>query len=325
LGWAAEAQDHLDEAQTWFERELPIDRELGGDGASTMGKLAEILQYKGDLSGATRRTEQVLAIAKESGNMLLESNALNNLVELYIRQGELATARELTAQADAILAKTNEKRGIATAIGHWGDILMAENNIAGARQKYEESLRILTQTNEMQSYPYRQMSLAELEIEQGRTSEAEALLTQVINYFHSQRNSPDEGWAMGIYARAELESGNITSALQKAKLAKALCAHDQTLSSLGVRLFAARVDGLTGNRKAAEVELKSLLKVAERQGNVQLAFDARFALGEIAFKSQDPSGRKILNDLSRDAASKGFLLLSRKASNLAESTNLSQH
>jgi hypothetical protein len=160
------------------------------------------------------------------------------------------------------------------------------------------------------------MSLATIAIEQGLTGEAEALLTQVMNYFHSQKNSADEGWAMGIYARAELESGNIARAQQKAKEAKALCAHDQTLSSVGVRLFAARVEGLTGNRKEAETELKNLLKVAERQGNVELAFDARFALGEIALKSKDPEGRKILSGLSKDAASKGFLLVSKKADSL---------
>jgi eukaryotic-like serine/threonine-protein kinase len=325
LGWAAEAQDRLDEAQTWFEQALLIDRELGGNGAVTIGKLAEILQYKGDLSGATRRNEQVLAIAKESGNLNMESGTLNNLIDLYTTQGDLATAKELLSRANTVFAKTGEKRGTAIALGGWGRILMAENNLAGARQKYEESLRIVTLNDEKQFLPYSQMSLATLEIEQGLTSDAEALLTQVMNYFHSQRNSADEGWAMGIYARAELESGNIARAQQKAEEAKALCAHDQTLSSLGVRLFAARVEGLTGNRKAAETELKNFLKVAERQGNVELAFDARFALGEIALKSQDPSGRKILNDLSRDAASKGFLLLSRKASKLAESANLSQH
>jgi serine/threonine protein kinase/tetratricopeptide (TPR) repeat protein len=325
LGWAAEAQDRLDEAQTWFEQALLIDRELGGNGAGTIGKLAEILQYKGDLSGATRRNEQVLAIAKESGNLSMESGTLNNLIDLYTTQGDLATAKELLSRANAVFAKTGEKRGTAIALGGWGRILMAENNLAGARQKYEESLRILTLNDEKQLLPYCQMSLATLAIEQGHTSDAKALLTQVMNYFHSQRNSADEGWAMGIYARAELESGNIAGAQQMAEKAKALCVHDQTLSSVGVRLFAARAEGLTGNRKEAETELKNSLKVAERQGNVELAFDARFALGEIAVKLQDPSGRKILNDLSRDAASRGFLLLSRKASNLAESANVSQH
>jgi serine/threonine protein kinase/Tfp pilus assembly protein PilF len=314
LGWAAQAQDRLDEAQAWYEQALLIDRELGGDGAGATGKLAEIMQYKGDLSGATRRNEQVLAIAKESGNLSMESGTLNNLIDLYTTQGDLATAKELLSRANTVFAKTGEKRGTAIALGGWGKILMAENNLAGARQKYEESLRILTLNDEKQLLPYSQMSLATLEIEQGLTSDAQALLTQVMNYFHSQKNNADEGWAMGIYARAELESGNIARAQQKAEQAKALCAHDQTLSSLGVRLFAARVEGLTGNRKEAETELKNFLKVAERQGNVELAFDARFALGEIALKSQDPSGRKILNDLSRDAASKGFLLLSRKAS-----------
>jgi len=315
LGWGAEAQDRLDEAQVWYDQALVIDQELDDESliADVTSKLAEILQYKGDLSGATRKNEQVLAIAKESGNLNLETNALNNLVELYSTRGDLVTAKQLMAQADTILDKTGAKRGTAQALAHWGGILASENNLVGAQQKYEESLNILALNDEKGFLPYVQMSLAETEIEQGRTSESEALLAKVIGYFHSQRNSADEGWAMGIYAKAELESGNIASARQKAEQAKALCAHDQTGSSQGVRLVAARIEGLTGNRTAAETELRNILKMAERQGNVPLAFDARFALGEIALKSQDPTGRKILNNLSSDAASKGFLLVSRKA------------
>jgi serine/threonine protein kinase/tetratricopeptide (TPR) repeat protein len=316
LGWAALAQDRLDEAQTWYEQTLLVDRELGDAGAGVIAQLAVISSYKGDLSGATSRNEQVLAIAKESGSLTLESETLLNLVGLYITRGDLPTAKELLAQADAIFAKTGAKRGTAQALGNWGGILAAENNLAGARQKYEEALRIFALNNEKNLLPFFQMYLAEVEIEQRRTSDAEALLTQAINYFHSQRNSADEGWALAIYAKAELESGNIASAHQKAKQAKELCAHDQTSSSLGVRLFAARVEGLTGNRTTADEELRNLLRVAEQQGNVPLAFDARLALGEIALKFQDPSGRKILNDLSRDAASKGFLLVSQKAHSL---------
>lgn len=316
LGWAALAQDRLDEAQTWYEQALRVARELGGVGAGEIAQLAVISSYKGDLSGATVRNEQVLAIAKESGNLRLESETLINLVGLYITRGDLPTAKELLARADSIFAKTGAKRGTAMVLGHWGSILAIENNLADAHQKSEKSLMILTENDEKPLLPYGQMSLATIDIEQGRTGEAEALLTQVINYFHSQKNSADEGWAMGLYARAELESGNIASAQQKAEEAKALCAHDQTGSSQGVRLFAARVEGLTGNREAAVVELERLLKVAERQGNVQFAFDARFALGEIALKSKDPEGPKILSRLSKDAASKGFLLVSKKADSL---------
>jgi hypothetical protein len=89
-------------------------------------------------------------------------------------------------------------------------------------------------------------------------------------------------------------------------------------------LFAARVEGLTGNRRPPEAELRRLLNVAERQGNVPLAFDARYALGEIALKSKDPEARGILTRLSKDAASKGFLLVSKKADSLLSKPQLEQ-
>lgn len=98
-----------------------------------------------------------------------------------------------------------------------------------------------------------------------------------------------------------------------------------TLSVTGVQLTVARVRGLSGNRKSAEIELKKILAFAQQEGNVRLAFDARYALGEIALKSHDAAGRKILSDLAKEAASKGFLLVSQKArlelSNLSDGTS----
>lgn len=324
MGWAAEAQDNnVDEPQRFFEQALVIQRELGNTIriAETTSRLAEILEYKGDLAGAIRRNEEVLAIGKESGQKPLESNALNNLASIYLRRGELSAAKEVQTNADSILTQTGNKLGLAIALQTWGNILTIENDLTHARQKYEQSLSTLAESGNDHFLPYCRMSLAELNIEEGRTSDAETLLNLAIQDFQAQKSRGGESWALGIYARGELESGNLASAIEKANAAEKVAIHDHSLSDLDVQLIVARVEGLSGNRKSAEIKLKKLLAIAEQQGNVRLAFNARYALGEIALKSQDPSGRKILNDLSRDAASKGFLLLSRKASNLAESAN----
>ena len=54
----------------------------------------------------------------------------------------------------------------------------------------------------------------------------------------------------------------------------------------------ARLDGLTANPQKAGLELKQILVEVKKKGNVPVEFETRLALGEIAVKAHDPSGRK---------------------------------
>ena len=208
LAWVADLQDDLDGAQTLYEKALSLARELDDKSrvGGYIGSIALILSYKGDLSGAISKKEEVLAIAKESGQSQLESQTRIDLVGMFLARGDLATAKELLTQADELLAKTPNSRGKALSSQAWGDILATENRLAEAQQKYQDALSIAVQTNEKQLVPYCQLSLAELEIDERRIGESEAILKEVIGYFHAQENNGGEAWALGDYVRAELES-----------------------------------------------------------------------------------------------------------------------
>jgi eukaryotic-like serine/threonine-protein kinase len=315
LAWVAESRDDLDGAQKLYDRSLAMERVLDDKPRIgwTIGSIALILSYKGDLPGAISKTEEVLAISKETGQADLESRTRIDLAGMFLARGDIASARELLIGADELLAKAPNSRSKAQAAKAWGDILTIQGRLAEARQKYQDALKTAIQSNEKQLTPYCQLSLAELEIEQHRTAEAELILKEVIEYFHTQKNNGGEAWALGDYVRADLESGNLNTALENAKRAKILAQHDRSLSGLDVHWSVALAEGLTGNIQPAQEELKDLAREAKKQGNVDLAFKVRLALGEIALKSHDNSGRKMLADLSQDAAAKGFLLVAQKA------------
>jgi ATP/maltotriose-dependent transcriptional regulator MalT len=253
----------------------------------------------------------LLAIAKENGQD--QSQTLIDLSEMFLARGDLATARESLTEADESLVKKPNSRSKVLSSQTWGDILTTENQLAEAQKKYQEALSMAIETGEKQLLPYCQMSLANLEIDERRTADAEALLKQAVDYFHDLKSKGGEAWALGIYVRAELESGHPNTALERSKAAKILVLHDRSLSGLDVHLIVARVEGLTGNRQQAESELNNLAKEAAKQGNVSLAFNVRLVRGEVALKSHDPSGRKILGDLVKDAEANGFFLLAQKA------------
>ena len=307
--------DNLDGAQQLYEKSLTLARELDDKGriADCIGSIALILGYKGDLSGAISKKEEVLAIAKETGQTQLESQSRIDLAGMFLARGDLATPKELLIRADDLLADAPNSRGKALSSQAWGDILTMENKLGEAHRKYEDAVNIAVQSNERQLIPYLQLSLAELDIEEHRIAEADAILKEVIEYFHTQKSNGGEAWALGDYVRADLESGHLNTALEKTKLAKALVEHDRSLSGLDVRWSIALAEGMTGGVQQARAQLKSLSKEAEKQGNVGLGFRVRLALGEIALNSHDDSGRKILSDLSEDASARGFLLYSQKA------------
>ena len=315
LAWVAESRDDLDGAQKLYEQSLAMERELDDKSRIgwTIGSIALILSYKGDLPGAISKTEEVLAISKESGQAELESRTRIDLAGMFLVRGDMASARELLVGADELLAKAPNSRSKAQASQAWGDILTVQGRLAEARQKYQDALNTAIQSNEKQLIPYCQLSLAESEIEEHRTADAEAILQQVVEYFHAQKNNGGEAWALGDYVRAELESGHLSTALEKAKRAKVLAQHDRSLSGLDVHWSVALAEGLTGSVQQAQGELRGLSNKAQKQGNLSLAFKVRLALGEIALNSHDESGRKISSDLSKDAAARGFLLFSEKA------------
>lgn len=61
-----------------------------------------------------------------------------------------------------------------------------------------------------------------------------AILREVIEYLHTEKDNGGEAWALGDYVRADLESGHLNTALEKAKRAKVLAQHDRYLSGLDV-------------------------------------------------------------------------------------------
>jgi hypothetical protein len=65
--------------------------------------------------------------------------------------------------------------------------------------------------------------------------------------------------------------------------------------------------------------MRTVSQKARQLGLYDLECDARLALGELEMKADPSAGRSLLKELADESRSRGFPLLSRKATDLAAS------
>jgi ATP/maltotriose-dependent transcriptional regulator MalT len=163
-------------------------------------------------------------------------------------------------------------------------------------------------------------NLAVLSLEEGKLAEAERLASDAIREFEIAKVPAFEVTARGILARALLAEGKTSEAGAEARreLEQARNADDRP-TRLQAKLDFAKVQAGLGSFNSAREEARSALAEASRFGYLGDALYARLALGEIELKSGHPANaRGDLAPLEKDACSKAFFLVARKAAALSE-------
>jgi len=89
---------------------------------------------------------------------------------------------------------------------------------------------------------------------------------------------------------------------------------EDRVNLLNVNVLSAEVETATGNSVEAERLLQASIKESRNSGFAALELEARLALGETETKARNlTAGRATLASLEKDAKSRGFLLIARKA------------
>ena len=89
---------------------------------------------------------------------------------------------------------------------------------------------------------------------------------------------------------------------------------EDRVNLLNVNVLSAEVETATGNSVEAERLLQASIKESRNSGFAALELEARLALGETETKARNlTAGRATLASLEKDAKTKGFLLIARKA------------
>jgi tetratricopeptide (TPR) repeat protein len=276
------------------------------------------LEALGELPTAQTNEEQALAIARETGNKFAQAVALNNLSEVLYDRGDLSAAKSILDQSEPLLREIGQKTSLSSTLLDRGRILLMQDNIDGAKDKYQEALMVSREAGYKQGVARSQLLLAEVAVEENRSTDAESLSRQALNEFQAEKDIDDEIMAHAALARALLLAGK-ASAAQKQIGQVSLLATQAVASRWEIALAASRVESALGDFVAAETNLEAMLSETTKVRFVPYVFEGRLALGEIEIKSgQAADGRARLASLERDASAKGFLLVARKAATAAK-------
>jgi serine/threonine protein kinase/tetratricopeptide (TPR) repeat protein len=310
-------QGDLAGATKLFRQSLKLRQEIGDKSgqAGSLSNLGELLGQQGDVAGAKQAFGESLRIHQEIGEKEATVYQLDGLGKVLMDSGDLAGAKQRFEQTQAVAHETDAKPLLPAALGGMGEVLVQQGKPNDARKAYEQALAIDKEIGYSQESAEIGLALAELDIEEGRGAEAEALIRDAVKVFRAAKLSVDEITAHTMLARSLLAIGKKSDALKELESSRSLAAKTQNrLVALDFAITEARVLAALGRAAEANKVLTPALADARARGLVRYEFEARLAAAEIELKSDATAEAvKNLRAIEKDAAAKGYVLVARKA------------
>ncbi|MFY9531984.1 MAG: tetratricopeptide repeat protein, partial [Candidatus Acidiferrales bacterium] len=317
MAQAVQSQGELDRAKTLYAESLRTYRRTGDRGAlpSVLYQLGGLLLQQGEHAAAKRQFEEAVGIARKAGDKTFLAENLLGLGGLFIYEGGLSQSNAAYAEALSTTQGAENKWGIAWSTIGIGDVLLNQGNLAAARQKKDDALKLFQDIADKQGSAQSENDLAILAIEQGKPAEAEPFARKALAERHSMEATDDEAETYSVLAEALFDQGKIAEAETAVLQAQALAKKSQSpIVRADVEIVVARFGPFRDKPADATRILEAEIALAARLGYVPGQFEARLALGEIQMKSgKTAAGRARLAALEKDATTKGFLLIARKA------------
>ncbi len=135
----AEAKAVLEEAigVAGEERNLEVIAQAGR-------MLADVCRTLGDISGSTNYSEQVLELARQTGNRRLEGSGFYLLGMVQEAKGDFQIAQECYTRAMEVWREIGYEKGVYATLNQLGNIAGIEGRFERAIECYQECTRILT-------------------------------------------------------------------------------------------------------------------------------------------------------------------------------------
>lgn len=282
----------------------------------TLSNLGNTLSKQGDLMGARKDLEQSIAGFRSLGDKTNAALNMNELANVRHGQGHLKAANSILEEALAMSKANGDKRVWAWALDNFGDARVEQDDLLEARKNYEEAFSLQNEIGEKGPAAFTQLSLADLSVEEGKPAQANlSAVRAALEEFQKEKSIDGQIFAHIVLADILLAQRKLPEARQEVETGEAIASKSQNLAThLNLEVTAGRVRAALGNPGQARTGLENALAKANRAGYVSFQFQARLALDKIEMQSGNTeAGRAQLTSLEKEARTKGFLLIARKA------------
>lgn len=284
--------------------------------AMATGNTGMLLRSQGRLQEAIAHFQETLRLSNDLGDKSSAALAFQAIGEVMTEKGDLAGAHEMYQQALAIQKEIGEKSYYASTLVDEGKVLKEQAELDKARSNYQEALSIQRQLGEKSVAAETQLAFADLDLDSGRTNDAEQVARVALQEFEVQKQPDQEIYAEITLSRTLLQQGKIRDANDC--IVKALIISKKSpdvFSRLSLTLNRAAVLAATKDILGAENAARQVLSQTERLGLLRLHLEASLALGEVEMQRRNLGmGRKRLEETEKNARSKGFERIARRAS-----------
>ncbi len=308
-GRAADAERFNDEGLATF-----LQAGAKYPAAAAMNDIGAAAFYRGDLVAAQKRYEQALSLFSELGEKTGTATVLTNIGEVLLCRAEIGEARKMHEDSLAINRAIGDKAGIAYDLFRLGEIFMLRGELVAARDRYQEALRLQTEIGGKLGAADTRVALARVAIEEGKPADAEKSAREAEEILRTEGATDRSLLATAVVADALLAQRKVKEAFSTASAAwKTASQTEDRRIRYAVALTLARAKAASNDVASARKLLHDVRMEAVSKRFVLYDLEARLAWGEIEAAAGQPGGKKQLSTLEKEARSKGFGLIARRA------------
>ena len=222
LGQANYYEDRDSQAAQYFEKALPLLRELGdkrGE-ANCIRRSGDVALQQGRHEQAEASYKQALPIYREIGARLGGANCIRSLGDVALQQDRYEQAEASYNQALAIYREIGDRLGEANGIQRLGDVALRQDRYEQAEASYNQALPIYRKIGARLSEANGIQSLGDVALGQGRYEQAEASYNQALPIYREIGDRLGEAntlLSMGRLARATGKQEQMRSSFQQAE------------------------------------------------------------------------------------------------------------
>jgi DNA-binding winged helix-turn-helix (wHTH) protein/tetratricopeptide (TPR) repeat protein len=316
-------QGDLSGAKKMYLDALAESAKTGSRHTNTRFELATVLLDQGDLTAAKPIFDEMLAASGSAGDKFGVSLSQAEIARILFAQGKISDARKLFEESLNTTRAIGDDGDTLVTLQEYATLLLAQNNLPAAHKSVQEAIDIAQKLNEKIDAAQAQSLLAEILLEEGNLPQAEALARQSSDALANQKSHLPQGVADSILSITLLSQGNLPAAQKTSAQADILGGKTQILEDrLAISIRSARVLAASGHPDDALQKLADVLREAKHAGTVPGQLAVQLAINEIAWKSsKSAKNRSQLAAFSRDASSKGFMLVANKSQSLLAGKN----